>query len=200
MTSSASIVTAPRPDGVWPVNADAADGLTAVQQLLLRTDGTLTDLIAVLVGEPLRLVKIDHGARTATHPVGTLDLGAGEPLVERRIALQGARSRTVWLYAETSIAAARMPAALRRALETSDVPLGHLCRDHRLELFKESPTWRFGTAGPAAGHFGVSPAAVVATRRYRMIVGGRPIAELRECFAPVLWRRSVPAAICSPAA
>ncbi len=195
MSRYALTVASPRPDGAWPVNVDAADGLSPVQRLLLRTDGTLTDLIAVLVGEPLRLVKIDHHARTATHPVGALDLGAGEPLVERRIALQGAHSRTVWLYAETSIAAARVPAPLRRALEATDVPLGYLCRDHRLELFKEPPTWRLGAAGHAAGPLDVVPETVVATRRYRMFVGGRPMAELRECFAPVLWRQSVPGGV-----
>lgn len=161
---------------------------TSLQRLVLHHDGTLTDLIEALVAEPIGLEKLEHRPMTAGARDEALDLDRGEPLVERRINLHGRLSRTIYVYAETRVAVQRLPSALSHALETSDTPLGRLCRQHRLELYREPVTWQARAAGRLSGPLRTGDETMVFARCYRMLCGGRPAVLIREFFAPVLWR------------
>ena len=166
--------------------------LSPLQRLVLRTDGTLSELIAALVGEPLGMTRIDHRTVTASTAVAVLELDAGEALIERRVSLHGLDSGGIYLHAEVLIASNRVPPALRHALETTDVPLGHLCRRHRLEMFREPATIGHAPSGrfPPTPGSGAGTGAALLARRYRMVVGGRPMAVIREVFTPALWARA----------
>ena len=174
-------------DASPPDSALLYAGAAALRRILLRTDGTLTDLVEAVADEPVHVVRLEHRTGTAATAVAALELGVGEPLIDRRIVLRGRHSRVTYLYAEVRIAAARMPAPLRRALETSDVPLGHLVGRHRLELYREPPTCRWSRAAHLGTILQADPRERVATRCYRMILGGRPMASIREYLAPALW-------------
>lgn len=155
--------------------------LSPLHHLVLRTDGTLSDLIAALVGEPLGMTRIAHRSVTVSTAVAVLGIDAGEPLIERQVSLHGRDSGSIYLRADVLIAGNRVPPPLRQALERTDTPFGHLCRQHRLEMFREAPT---------IGHARSSTTARLLARRYRMIVGGRPMAIIREVFTPALWARA----------
>lgn len=169
-------------------HAPPSETLDLLQRLLLRCDGTLTDLIETLTGEPIGLVKIEHRVEAAPTDLAALDLHAAEPQIERRIQLQGLRSRIAYVYAETSIAAARLPAPLRRALATSATPIGRLCKQHRLEVFKEPIEVHTRRAGELAPHLGTDADTTIVFRRYRSFSRGQPLMLIREYIAPALWQ------------
>jgi chorismate-pyruvate lyase len=164
------------------------DKLAPLQRLLLHYDGTLTDLIEALSGEPIRLRKLEHRVAAAQHSVAALELESGEPLIDRTIQLQGERSGAVYVYAQTHIAAARLPAPLRRALAASDTPLGRLCKQHRLEVFKEPIGLYRRHAHDLAACLQAAAESTILLRGYRVFSAGRPLMLLHEHFAPALWR------------
>ena len=90
-----------------------------------------------------------------------------------------------------AIAGERLAPSLRQALATTEVPFGRLCRQYRLEAYKEAPVCTFGPAQRFAGALGIDPELSIHVRCYRTFVGGRPLAVIREAFAPVLWARAL---------
>lgn len=145
--------------------------LTPLQRVLLVTDGTVTDILEAHFLEPIRLVKLAQRV-------------AGESL-ERRILLRGANSGRVYVYAESVIALDRLDKKLREELLNSDMPLGRLWIEHKLETFKEPFEARFQPAGELAGHFGVDAAAALLMRSYRVISGGAAVMTISEYFGGV---------------
>ena len=167
----------------------SGDGCAPLQRLLLGHDGTLTELIGALMQEPLGLVKLEHRVATADAPIPVLELEAGDPLIQRRVLLRGSRSGTVYVHADAHLAAARLPAALRDALEQTDIPLGRLMRQHRLEVFQEPLGWQCREAAALATRFpDCRDDDRVIFRRYRAFSGGRPALLIDESFSPLLWR------------
>ena len=200
-----------------------------LQRLVLHTDGTMTDLIELLVGEPIDMRKLAHrsvavraatptlaatpasassspsspsspspsspsslsASRPSASDVAALAIDPGATVIERRIALQGRHSGSVYVHAEMAIAGERLAPSLRQALATTEVPFGRLCRQYRLEAYKEAPVCTFGPAQRFAGALGIDPELSIHVRCYRTFVGGRPLAVIREAFAPVLWARAL---------
>ena len=211
-----------------------------LQRLVLHTDGTMTDLIELLVGEPVDMRKLAHrsvavraatptlaatpasassslsssslssssspsspsspspsspsslsASRPSASDVAALAIDPGATVIERRIALQGRHSGSVYVHAEMAIAGERLAPSLRQALATTEVPFGRLCRQYRLEAYKEAPVCTFGPAQRFAGALGIDPELSIHVRCYRTFVGGRPLAVIREAFAPVLWARAL---------
>jgi chorismate-pyruvate lyase len=158
------------------------DGLDLVQRILVTTDGTVTDVLAVAFLEPIALVKIDVTVAPAAGPVPPLELDAGATTMHRRIVLRGARTGTNYAYAEVSIAADRLSPALREDLLAGRVPLGQLWQMHRLETWKERPSVRTRAAGSLAAHLDLAPDAALIHRSYRTFTGGRPVFHVEEFF------------------
>lgn len=184
------------PDPEFKPGNGERPGLTPLLRLVLYTDGTMTDLIETLVREPIDMIKLGHRTRAASTPTSTsadgaaLGLDAGEALIERRIVLLGRRSGRRYLYADASIAAARLAPAMRHALMTTDEPFGRLCRTHCLEVFKETPVCAVGPSPRGSVELRIARGLPVHARRYRMFVRGRPLAIISEVFAPALWEQA----------
>ena len=113
------------------------DALTAVQRLLLTTDGTLTDALEVALLEPMALLKISQRLVSATEMHGVLQLNKDDRVLERRIVLWGRRTGRHYVFAESMVAIDRLPEGFRHDLIESDVPLGRLWVKHRLETYKQ---------------------------------------------------------------
>ena len=158
------------------------DELGLLQRILVTTDGTVTDMLAVAFLEPIDLVKISVTIDIITSPMAALELDAGATCMHRRIVLRGARTGTCYAYAETSIATDRLQESLRDDLLAGRTPLGQLWQLHRLETWKERPRVRSRPAGAIAAHLDLAPDSSLIERAYRTFTGGNPVFHVTEFF------------------
>jgi chorismate-pyruvate lyase len=166
------------PSGMEPDSGAGLDlaALTAVQRALIATDGTLTDVLGAVYLEPIGLVRYPGDAPVRLTDA-RLELASDEARVVRRILLRGARSGTIYLYAESIVATDRLPTAFRREMD-ADVPIGRLFVTHRIETFKE--LLAFGRCQrPDVALLGW-PTAECLWRTYRVSSGGRPLMLISE--------------------
>ncbi len=96
-------------------------------QLLMQTDGTVTDLIKVLTNEPIVVKKLSEKVDEIN------DL----KVLHRRIFLQGEKSQINWMYAQSQIFLDHLPVNFVRDLTTKNIPIGTLWTQYRMETFKE---------------------------------------------------------------
>jgi len=156
--------------------------LSPLQQILLTTDGTVTEILEAYAGEAMQVVKLEQAVLEDAEPVAWLDAEHGGEILKRHILLQGSDSRRNFLYAESRIAVAHLDERVRRGLMESDKPIGLLLLEFRIETFKEILDCGRRSAGALAGHFTVDPEQALVFRTYRMISGGRPLMLITEMF------------------
>jgi chorismate-pyruvate lyase len=155
--------------------------LDPLHRVLLVTDGTLTETLEAIFLEPIELVRIGQRNVAANGSHALLEVESGETIVERKIMLRGSRSGTNYVYAESLIAADRLGPAFRHGLVESDVPLGRLWIEQKLETFKEFLEMRCGTGENLPADFACGKSGLL-VRRYRVHSGGRPVFVITEHF------------------
>jgi len=163
--------------------------LGSLQRVLLVTDGTLTEILEAYFGERIALVKVSQRVIPATALHALLNPIPGESLIERKILLQGTRSRTNYVYAESLVAVDRLAPSFRDQLLNSDTPLGRLWLEHKLETFKQMHEVRCGPANSLAHYFESGEKEPLLARTYRVFSGGRVVMIISEYF-PVAYREA----------
>ncbi|MGH6890199.1 MAG: chorismate--pyruvate lyase family protein [Rhizomicrobium sp.] len=165
-----------RLDGV-----DAAT-LTPLQRILLITDGTLTEILEAHYLERIELDKISERILTIGECDSSLAGEAGEPVLERKINLRGARSGNKYVYAESLVLVSRLDPALRGELLGTNVPLGRLWRHHRLETYKELVSLARREARQLHRHLDCAADAGVLARSYDVFSSRRLVMRIAEYF------------------
>ncbi len=161
--------------------------LTKLQRLLLTTDGTVTDIVETHAGERVRVVRLFQGLIEAGEAIPDMDLEADDPILFRKILLQGRITGRNLLYAESVIVPDRLDAPIRDQLLRCELPIGHLIIQNRLETFREILLWGKESADDIAGYFEVPKAEDVIFRSYRIFAGGQPIMMITEKFPQGLY-------------
>lgn len=156
-----------------------------VQRLLLVTDGTVTQLLATCMGEPIRAVVLSQHVRLVEDERHALGLRAGRRILDRRALLQGSVSGKDYLYGESVIALDRLTRAVTRELLQGKTPIGLLLREHRTETFREILCCGTVPAGDLAPHFLMSEACPLLARTYRVWIDRRPAMLITEKFPEV---------------
>lgn len=176
------LAQAERPAGLEAVSAAE---LTPLQRALMVIDGTVTTFLEAWALEPVLVTRLWQRPQLLDAPDRWLELPAGATLTERAVLLSGARSRGFFAFAESRINAARLPAAMRGALEAGAVGLGQILLASGLESRREG-LWC------GREHLRSLPEAVAAltdgdflSRSYRVTVAGLPLMQITERFA---WR------------
>lgn len=172
----------------WRTAADALNfsSLPLIDRLFLTCDGTLTDIIEAAFLEPIKLTKLSVTSSLTSAPIEELDLKSGEPVMRREILLQGENSQTTYMYAETVVALDGLPATLREQLANTDIPIGRLMMQHKLETRKELlKIWRVPTTDVSL-FFGSEKQGGLIARTFRVFSGGRPIMLISEYFPVAL--------------
>jgi chorismate-pyruvate lyase len=99
----------------------------------------------------------------------------------RTVLLRGRNTGCAFVYAETSIAPARIPPPVRRALERSRDPIGRILSEHALVGERELLPGR-ASADHADATIAVHLAAAPLSRRYRILLGSGPAFAVDEWF------------------
>lgn len=149
------------------------------QKVLLATDGTVTDLIALYYDEPIRVIKLEQTVRLEGSPT-ELACDKSTPILRRTILLSGATK--VYMHAESHFVFDRLPSWLREQMLSTDLPVGLLWKQSRLETFREILGSSVGPHEGIASLFGLSVAELFASRSYRIHHDGKPLGIISETW------------------
>lgn len=153
-----------------------------LQRILLTNDGTITDILEAAFRERIDLVRLDIRVVQTPVAVPVLEIEVGDSAMERKILLRGQRSRINYAYAESLIAVDRLDSLFRDELITSDIPIGRLWLEHRLETWKQRLDIFRRPANELAVHFGIHSEVELLGRSYRVFNNRRPIMLITEYF------------------
>lgn len=161
--------------------------LTAVQRILLTTDGRVTDIIEAYAREPICVVKL---AETLDEPghIPNLKVSDDDDVLFRSLLLQGTNTGTDYMYATSLVVAGRVPTAMLEALLYTDTPFGRLLVTHRVETLREILYWHREPAGRYGQYFDIEPTDMILSRTYRVISNELPVALITEKFPETHFR------------
>ncbi len=158
--------------------------LSLFQKVLLITDGTVTQLIELYTGELIRVNKIENRIiDNQAIPMEIRDLlqtGNDNTLLKRIILLRGEMKS--YLYAESYFVMERLPSDMRIKLETTDIPIGLLWREAKLETHREIIAYHRERNAAIATHFSLDPDAELLSRTYLLYSHGQPMGTITEKF------------------
>jgi len=163
---------------------DKYETLEPLQRILLINDGTLTEVLEAAFLERIELIKvaqdiIPSGAARVDNPEFE-----NETLLKRKILLQGANSKRNYAYAESLIAVDRLSPKFRDDLLQSNMPIGRLWLEHKLETFKEIQKIIYLNANDLGQHFLCSDNSLLLVRTYCVYSKGKPLISITEYFPP----------------
>lgn len=159
----------------------AALGL--LQKILLCTDGTVTDLIALYAGEDIHVHKVRQRL-TVRPPPALLACEGPVQVLERQILLRG-RQRT-FLYADSQFIFGRFSPNMQQQLLHTDQPIGLLWKQERLETYREIIDKAVVRCPQIAEHFEVPADTWFVSRTYLIHHGGQPLGAITEQW-PAHW-------------
>lgn len=163
--------------------------LTAIQRILLTSDGTLTDLLECYSLEPIQVIKLTEEPIFITGQ-SPLEITPETEATERKILLHGQHSGQNWLYAESVIVNERLQQQFNHGLLNSNKPIGKLWTEYKVETFKESLYYFSESAGELANHFGIAASEVLLCRTYRVFSQRQPIMLITEKFPSCFYQKT----------
>jgi chorismate-pyruvate lyase len=160
----------------------SVERLSPLQQVLVKTTGTVTTLLEAFAGETIRVAKLNQGYEEWDGRDPRLDLDIGRPVLRRTVLLQGADSGRNFLYASSFMVPERLPQPVIDGLLRTDTPVGTLLIQDRVETFREVLSVERESAASCAVHFGIDPGDDMISRTYRVCARQRPIMLITEKF------------------
>jgi chorismate-pyruvate lyase len=169
---------------------DAAQyrNLSLFQKVLLATDGTVTDLLKLYVGADVRARKISQNL-AARHQLGPIPAAFRVPaetlLLQREIVLEASHAdrAEALVHATSFFVFGRFSRAIQTALLESDVPIGTLWRNERLEMYREVVEQAIERRADVAVHLGLPIDTPLVTRAYVIYHQAMPLGLITERFA-----------------
>ena len=156
-----------------------------LQDALLRTDGTVTDLLELFTDEEIDIEKVIPGLYTAE--CDRTECGAEPGSVVRDVILRGKTSGTRYIFAHSHLfPAALSPVVQARLNETND-PIGKVLREYRTESFRQIEQSASDFMPAIARVLGQDENDQMRWRRYSVISGGAVIMEITEVFSEHLF-------------
>ncbi len=174
--------------GVLPVDALAAHpALSLFQKVLLATDGTVTDLVALYTGEAIKACKLSQSLARGQR-VSHLACDEDAQVLHRRILLSGVGSGRNYLYAESGFVFDLFPEAIQHGLLHTEQPIGLLWREARLEMYREIIDRRIEHCAATSACFGLPATTPLLSRTYVIHHARRQLGVITEKFPAHLLR------------
>lgn len=140
-------------------------------QLLMKTDGTVTELIKLLSGEDIKVSKLSEKIYTNKQ----------QRVLNRCIFLTGQKSKKNWLYAQSKIYLDNLSDEFVNDLLEKNIPIGTLWINHRIETFKSLVDQSQETLESNLGN-GFEKGTMTLTRIYHVFNQNKIIMEITEKF------------------
>lgn len=151
--------------------------LNLLQRILLCTDGTVTDLIALYAGEEIQVHKVRQEI-VVCQPPPVLRCDGPVQVLNRQILLQGQRRN--FLYADSQFIFVRFSPDMQQRLLHTNQPIGLLWKQERLETYREIIDKSIVRCPHLAHYFELPEDAWFISRTYLIHHGGRPLGAITE--------------------
>lgn len=165
--------------------------LSPFQRIILTTDGTLTDILEAYLFEAIQIVKLSEGLVSTTQDIPHLELEKGSEVIERKVLLQGKISRKNFIYAESIIVPERLEEKFRISLLKSQIPIGRLWQEHKMETFKEIVDSGKEPANELFYYFDIKIEDNILFRTYRLFNNHIPIMTITEKFPENYFQKNI---------
>jgi chorismate-pyruvate lyase len=123
----------------------------AFEQPALLSGVFMTPLLEAHAGSPLQVRLLAQQLCPAQAPIPELMLDRGEPILERKVLLQGRENAITYLYAESVIVPRVLPAPVSARLLHGEEPIGRILQELRLPTFREIIAHGRASLGEIAG-------------------------------------------------
>ena len=153
-----------------------------LQRLLLITDGKITDIVRAYSGETVEAVKLNQKLVKYNSSFDALELSEEREVIERSIILQGTKTKTNYLYANSYLVLERLDRKIRNQLIFSRQPIDKLLQENKVETYRQIIDCGIETAGNLAKYFGVETDAEIIYRTYLVLIDGLPVMQIAEKF------------------
>jgi chorismate-pyruvate lyase len=162
---------------------------TLLQETLLRTDGTVTDLLELFTGENIRVDKVTPGLYSSECDWPNACGNPGPTI--RDVVLRGRNTDLPYIFAHTHLFPERLEAPVQTQLSETNEPIGKVLRQHRLEDFRQIEERGIRSIPAVAGILGGEPTDQMRWRRYSVLSGGLVIMEITEVFSEYLFETTL---------
>jgi chorismate-pyruvate lyase len=158
---------------------------TLLQDALLKTDGTVTDLLELFTDEEIIIEKIAPGlyAAECQRPV----CGDDPSSVVRDVILRGKETGARYIFAHSHLFPSALPPAVQSRLNTTSDPIGKVLREYRTESFRQIEQTASVPMPTIARLLDQARTDQMRWRRYSVISGGAAIMEITEVFSEQLF-------------
>ncbi len=165
---------------VWPAGVDSGSRSAALSAALRQNPATVTEWLEHLAGEPID-ADIRHQAIDPAPEHDPLGRAPDAPTLHRAVLLTGRVTGLAFVYAESVIAADRLPASVSARLQASRDPIGRVLLDHRLVLGRHPVSGTVVATHADPDVTGLLVDAVL-SRRYRIVIDDDPVMIVSEWF------------------
>ena len=156
-----------------------------LQEALLRTDGTVTDLLELFTHETIGIEKVTTGGYATECNRPECDREPG--LVVRDVILFGQSSRETYTFAHSHLFPDALPRAVFQHLAETNDPIGKVLKEHRTETYRQIDERGCRPMPGVAKILGRPETDQLLWRRYSIIAGGMVIMEIAEVFSEQLF-------------
>ena len=158
--------------------------LSRVQKILLGTDGSVTQLLESITGNPVTVKTLVQEIVPAdAETAGRVDVSIGDPVNHRVVELRDTVTNDVLIYAISETPEKRLSPSFRHDLLMADIPIGKIIKQHHIEARREILSARVSAATTETGRiFSLCPKEPVLSRQYQIIHKEKPLIFIEEQF------------------
>jgi chorismate-pyruvate lyase len=157
--------------------------LSIFQKILLTTDGTVTNLLALYTGEKIRVKKIAQGITLSGEPEAFL-CPPETPILKRTVLLSG-KTRN-YVYADSIFVFELHSRSIQYQLLETDRPIGLLWKEEKMEMYREIIEYKNEPCESLASYFEVPPRTPILSRTYLIYHQQKILGVITEKF-PVTY-------------
>ncbi|NER79144.1 MAG: DUF98 domain-containing protein [Leptolyngbya sp. SIO1D8] len=158
--------TAIRGDLKSSIHYKSVPAINAFQRILLKANGTVTELLEAYLAEPIAIVKLSENLESMKPEFRGMKFDKEERVIVRKVLLQGKSSRQNFIYADSLILIDNLDERFSYELLNTKKPIGKLWSQEKVETFKEVIDSGKEAAGELAKYFCIESEESMLFRTY----------------------------------
>ncbi len=168
--------------------------LNGFQRMLMKANGTVTAMLEAYLAEPIQVVKLSENLAKMKLEFPNIKLNSEEQVIARKVLLQGKISGGNFIYADSLILINNLDKRFRHQLLNTNIPIGKLWTEHKVETFKEIIEFGIEPANELSNYFSIDPKENLLVRTYSVSSQGKINMIITEKFPENYFSPQLPLA------
>lgn len=160
----------------------------------MKANGTVTAMLEAYLSEPIQVVKLSEKLVNTEIKLPQIELNQEEQVISRKVLLQGKMSSCNFIYADSFILINNLEERFRYQLLNTNIPIGKLWSEQKVETFKEIIDSGIEPANELANYFCIKPEENLLFRTYSVSSQGKITMIITEKFPEHYFAPQVPLA------